>query len=90
MRTHHVIAVVAVTLISFGAKIFFFSPPTAEADVHPNIKSLPAAVAHTNANSIRAPLFSKKGQPAFNVFLPVSSTSTKCSTRMCLGNSVGV
>ena len=34
MRAHHAIAVVAVVLISFGVKIFFFSPPTAEADIH--------------------------------------------------------
>jgi hypothetical protein len=52
MRTHHVIAVIAVILISFGAKIFFFSPPTVEADVRPSTKNLPAAVAHTNASSM--------------------------------------
>jgi hypothetical protein len=34
MRTHHAIAVVAVILISFGVKMFFFSAPTAEADIH--------------------------------------------------------
>jgi hypothetical protein len=33
MRAHHAIAVVAVILISFGVKMFFFSAPTAEADV---------------------------------------------------------
>jgi len=31
MRIHHAIAVIAVILISFGVKLFFFSPPTAEA-----------------------------------------------------------
>lgn len=34
MRLHHAIAVVAVILIVFGAKLFFFSPPIAEAGVH--------------------------------------------------------
>jgi Bacterial regulatory helix-turn-helix protein, lysR family len=34
MRAHHAIAVVAVILISFGVKMFFFSAPTAEADIH--------------------------------------------------------
>jgi hypothetical protein len=34
LRAHHVIAVVAVLLISFGAKVFFFSSaPTAEASI---------------------------------------------------------
>ena len=33
LRAHHVIAVVTVILISFGVKMFFFSAPTAEADV---------------------------------------------------------
>ncbi len=58
MRAHHAIAVVAVILISFGVKMFFFSAPTAEANInavssasmnalqmhidHPNIKNLPA------------------------------------------------
>ena len=31
---YHAIAVVAVVLISFGVKMFFFSAPTAEADIH--------------------------------------------------------
>lgn len=34
MRAHHASAVVAVILISFGVKMFFFSAPTAEADIH--------------------------------------------------------
>ena len=34
MRTHHAIAVVAVLFIGIGAKWFFFSAPTAEADIH--------------------------------------------------------
>jgi hypothetical protein len=53
MRLHHAIAVVAVILVAFGAKLFFFSPPIAEANVngtmnihqmhldYPNMKDLP-------------------------------------------------
>ncbi len=33
MRAHHVIAVVAILLISFGVKMFFWSAPTAEANI---------------------------------------------------------
>ncbi len=52
MRAYHFIAVAAVILISFGAKMFFLSAPTAEADVHPNIKNLPAAAAPNIARSM--------------------------------------
>jgi hypothetical protein len=57
MRLRYAITVVAVILIGFGVKLFFFSAPAAEADIfavkngsmnvlqlhidHPNIKSLP-------------------------------------------------
>ena len=34
LRAHRAIAVVSVILISFGVKMFFFSAPTAEADIH--------------------------------------------------------
>lgn len=34
MRPHHVIAVIAVILIGFGAKQYFFPPMEAEADIH--------------------------------------------------------
>jgi len=34
MRAVHVIAVVAVISIGFGVKLFFFSAPTTEADIH--------------------------------------------------------
>ena len=34
MRTHHVIAVIAVLIIGFGVKLFFFFAPVAEADIH--------------------------------------------------------
>ena len=37
MRAHHVIAVVAVLVVGFGAKQFFFPPMKAEADVNPSI-----------------------------------------------------
>jgi hypothetical protein len=55
MRSHHVVAIVVVLIIGFGAKVLFFSSPAAEAEVpnnasmnilqmhldHPNIKALP-------------------------------------------------
>jgi hypothetical protein len=34
MRAHHVIAVAAIFLVGFGAKLFFFSAPEVEAGVH--------------------------------------------------------
>ena len=34
LRTHHAIAVIAVLLISFGVKMFYFPAPTAEATTH--------------------------------------------------------
>jgi hypothetical protein len=62
MRPHHVVAVVAVILIGFGVKLFLFSTPTVEADIHvvpsasmnalqlnidhPNIKNLPEEKMH--------------------------------------------
>jgi hypothetical protein len=36
LRAHHVIAVAAILLISFGAKMFFLSAPTAEAEMPPS------------------------------------------------------
>jgi len=55
MRFHHVIAIVAVLMIGFGVKVFFFSSPAVEAEVpknagmnifqlhmdYPNMKTLP-------------------------------------------------
>jgi hypothetical protein len=52
MRSHHVIAIVAVLIIGFGVKVLFFSSPAAEAEVagmdvfqihldYPNMKDLP-------------------------------------------------
>jgi hypothetical protein len=62
MRAHHAIAVVAVMLIGFGVKLFFFSASTADANSHavshasmnvlqmhidhPNIHDLPAQKMH--------------------------------------------
>ncbi len=53
MRLRYVTAVVAILLISFGAKMFFLSPPTADAGMHPNTKTLPTAAAHSNAPSLQ-------------------------------------
>jgi hypothetical protein len=39
LREHHVIAVVAALVISFGVKMFFLSAPTAEANIHHAILS---------------------------------------------------
>ena len=36
LRAHHVIAVVAILLISFGVKMFFWSVPTADANIRAN------------------------------------------------------
>ena len=49
VRAHHAIAVVAVILIGFGAKLFFFSAPTAEADIHV-VKGASLDVLHMHEN----------------------------------------
>ncbi len=49
MRTHQAVAVVAVVLLGFGAKQYFFSTPTAHASInvsqmsldYPDVKYLP-------------------------------------------------
>jgi hypothetical protein len=59
MRAHHVIAVVAVLVVGFGAKQFFFPPVKAEADIpvagmnleqilidHPNRNKFPEQKMH--------------------------------------------
>lgn len=59
MRVHHVIVVVAVLAVGFGAKQFFFPPMKAEADISPsfsmnvlqihhdiNVKTLPVQKMH--------------------------------------------
>jgi len=58
MLLRHVVAIVAILAISFGAKMFFFSPPTVDAG-HPNIKNLPASTAHSNARSMHI------GEPSY-------------------------
>ena len=56
MRAHHVIAVVAVILVSFGVKMFFFSAPTAEADIHAgpsaSMDILQLHIDHPNRNNL--------------------------------------
>jgi hypothetical protein len=56
MRAHHAIAVVAVILISFGVKMFFFSAPTAEADIHAgpsaSMNVLQMQIDHLNRNNL--------------------------------------
>ena len=56
MRAHHAIAVVAVILISFGVKMFFFSAPTAEADIHAgpsaSMNVLQLQIDHPNRNNL--------------------------------------
>ena len=50
LREHHVIAVVAVLLISFGVKMFFSSsPPTAEANIH----AVPSAILSASVNVLQ-------------------------------------
>ena len=56
MRAHHAIAVVTVILISFGVKMFFFSAPTAEADIHAgpsaSMDILQLHIDHPNRNNL--------------------------------------
>ncbi len=53
MRLRYVTAIVAILVISFGAKMFFLSPPTADAGMHPNTTNLPAAITHSNVHSLQ-------------------------------------
>lgn len=59
MRAYHAVAIVAIILIGFGSKLFFFTPSTVEADARPvvsvrmdvsqmqqNIKNLPVQEFH--------------------------------------------
>jgi hypothetical protein len=50
MRAHHAIAVVALILVGFGAKLFFFSARTAEADIRIKGVSLDVSHMHENKN----------------------------------------
>jgi hypothetical protein len=56
MRAHHAIAVVAVILIGFGVKLFFFSTPAAEADTHAipsaSMNVLQMHIDHPNRNNL--------------------------------------
>ena len=55
MRAHHVIAVVAVLVIGFGAKQFFFPPMKAEADINPSI-SMNVLQMHQDTNMQNLPV----------------------------------
>ena len=39
MRAHYAISIVVIVLVAFGAKLFFWSAPTAEADT-PSVESI--------------------------------------------------
>ncbi len=56
LRSHHVAIVIAILLISFGAKMFFLSAPTAEADIHvvpgASMNVLQMQIDHPNMNSL--------------------------------------
>ena len=56
MRAHHTIAVVAIIIISFGVKVFFFSAPTAEADIQgvpsASMDVLQMHIDHPNRNDL--------------------------------------
>ena len=55
MRAHHVIAVVAVLVVGFGAKQFFFPPMKAEADINPSI-SMNVLQMHQDTNMQNLPV----------------------------------
>ena len=55
MRAQHVIAVVAVMLISFAVKMFFLTAPTAEATTHMQPPSAEAARTDAGRMNIGAP-----------------------------------
>jgi hypothetical protein len=56
LRSHRVAVVIAILLISFGAKMFFLSAPTAEADIHAvpsaSMNVLQMQMDHPNRNSL--------------------------------------
>ncbi len=56
LRSHHVAIVIAILLMFFGVKMFFFSPPIAEADVHAvpsaSMNVLQMQIDHPNRNSL--------------------------------------
>src|SRR5664280_825337 len=55
MRAYHVIAVVAVLVVGFGAKQFFFPPMKAEADINPSI-SMKVLQMHQDTNMQNLPV----------------------------------
>ena len=55
MRAHHVIAVVAAILVGAGAKLVFFTAPTAEAEALP-IMSVGLDVSQLHQNSQNLPV----------------------------------
>jgi regulatory helix-turn-helix LysR family protein len=50
MRVHHVIAVIAIVVIGFGAKLFFFDAPQAEAKLETITSTLNPLQMHRNVN----------------------------------------
>lgn len=55
MRIHHVIAVVAVLIVGFGAKQFFFPPVKAKADIFPSV-SMNVLQMHRDTNMQNFPV----------------------------------
>lgn len=55
MRAHHLIAVVAVLIVGFGAKQFFFPPSKAEADITPRV-SMNVLQMHRDMNTKDLPV----------------------------------
>jgi len=53
MRAHHVIAVIVVLVVGFGAKQLFFPPVKAEADINPSVSMNVLQMHHdTNMNNL--------------------------------------
>jgi hypothetical protein len=53
MRAHHIIAIAAVLAVGFGVKLFFFSAPTAEANVDTiNSVRIDISELHRNAKNL--------------------------------------
>jgi hypothetical protein len=55
MRIHHVTAVVAVLIVGFGAKQFFFPPVKAKADIFPSV-SMNVLQMHRDTNMQNLPV----------------------------------
>jgi hypothetical protein len=50
MRSHHIVAFVTALAVGFGVKLFFFSGPSAEANVDP-VKSASMEISKMQANA---------------------------------------